>query len=120
MTGSHEVRGSNPLRSIELQRSIPAGVPPGYQKAELIRSRFRTNSNTHNPLWGAIAIQEATMPRQNSKEIEAKLKVFSISAHGDRNERLLWKFVGSEFPNYEKFWRRYIIPVTFRLSSDPS
>ncbi len=40
MTGSHEVRGSNPLRSISLQNPNRFGVPKGYQAALVLPVSF--------------------------------------------------------------------------------
>lgn len=46
------------------------------------------------------------------------LDSFSILSHGDSLERRAWHFLSKDFPNYEVFWRRYIVILTNRV--DPS
>ena len=38
--------------------------------------------------------------------------------HGDHHESQRWSAVKGRFPNYEIFWRRYIVPLTNRI--DPA
>jgi hypothetical protein len=52
-----------------------------------------------------------------------KLKGFNLIDHGDRHEHERWELVRDRFPNYEDFWRLYIVPLTNRTSAqaqDPS
>jgi hypothetical protein len=46
------------------------------------------------------------------------LDQFALAHFGDHHEQRLWSLVSAEFPAYEIFWRRYIIPLTNRI--DPN
>jgi hypothetical protein len=48
------------------------------------------------------------------------LDCFSIALHGDRREQLWWPLLSDSFSNYELFWRRYIVPLTFRIDTSIS
>ena len=39
----------------------------------------------------------------------------SLEKHGDRLERLYFNRYFLEFPNYEVFWKRFIVPMTKRM-----
>lgn len=39
---------------------------------------------------------------------------FNLTDHGDRHEHQLWELVRDRFPNYEVFWRYYVVPLTNR------
>jgi len=39
---------------------------------------------------------------------------WNLSEHGDIEERTWWAEIGPNFPNYEVFWREYIVPLTCR------
>jgi hypothetical protein len=41
---------------------------------------------------------------------------FSLLYHGDRYERLWWPLLEKEFPEYERFWLRHIVPLTNRIN----
>ncbi|MBI4164897.1 MAG: hypothetical protein HY508_04090 [Acidobacteria bacterium] len=43
---------------------------------------------------------------------------FALVNHGDRYERLWWPLLRDEFPQYESFWRKHIIPLTNRIAPD--
>jgi hypothetical protein len=40
---------------------------------------------------------------------------FSLLHNGDRYERLWWPLIEREFPEYERFWVRHIVPLTNRI-----
>src|SRR5450631_2769565 len=44
------------------------------------------------------------------------LDKFNLRDHGDRHEQEGWKLVQDRFPNYELFWRLYVVPLTNRTS----
>src|SRR5437867_10844183 len=47
---------------------------------------------------------------------DRQLEQFRIeNRHGDRTENDLWAVVADDFPNYERFWRLYITPLTRRI-----
>jgi hypothetical protein len=46
------------------------------------------------------------------------LEHFDLRQHGDNWEKTLWGFVEGEFPAYQTFWRRYVVPLTNRI--DPA
>lgn len=43
---------------------------------------------------------------------------FSLLSHGDRYERLWWPLLQKEFPQYERFWIKHIVPLTNRMDPD--
>lgn len=43
---------------------------------------------------------------------------WNLSEHGAGDERKWGPVVGRRFPNYEIFWRRHVVPLTYRVS-DP-
>src|SRR5271157_2423115 len=45
------------------------------------------------------------------------LDTYSIAEHGDRREQEWWPLLEKSFPNYQVFWRRYVVPVTNRIDS---
>lgn len=45
------------------------------------------------------------------------LDSFNILSHGDPFERGAWHLVSKEFPNYEVFWRKYIVILTNRVDT---
>ncbi len=42
----------------------------------------------------------------------------SLLQHGDRFERLWWPLLEKDFPQYERFWLKHIIPLTNRIDPD--
>jgi len=51
-----------------------------------------------------------------------KLDKFNLDDHGDRHERERWRLIRDRFPNYEIFWRLYVVPLTNRVlapAADP-
>lgn len=42
------------------------------------------------------------------------MPAWNLSEHGDIEERTWWPKIGSNFPNYEVFWREHIVPLTCR------
>jgi hypothetical protein len=55
----------------------------------------------------------------NRQKFDKQLEQFRITdQHGSQEEKDLFPLVANEFPNYEIFWRRYIVPCTYRI--DPS
>lgn len=46
----------------------------------------------------------------------ANLETFRLVDHGDGREREWWPLLAETFPNYEIFWRRYVVPFTNRVS----
>ncbi len=47
-------------------------------------------------------------------------ETFTIAAHGDDVEKKYWTpFCRGEWPAYELFWQRRVVPVTYR-TSDPT
>jgi hypothetical protein len=40
---------------------------------------------------------------------------FKLADFGDRHEQRLWSLLSADFPAYEVFWRRYIVPLTHRV-----
>ncbi len=40
---------------------------------------------------------------------------FSLKLHGDRYEREWWPLISSEFPSYEAFWIKHVVPLTSRI-----
>jgi hypothetical protein len=49
------------------------------------------------------------------KQFDQCLEQFRLAQHGDRSERELWPWVAATFPNYERFWRCYVVPLTRRI-----
>lgn len=45
------------------------------------------------------------------------LERYNLSQHGDHWEKKLWDVVKTEFPAYEAFWRRYVVPLTNRVTA---
>ena len=43
---------------------------------------------------------------------------FTLARFGDHHEQRLWSLVSAEFPAYEIFWCRYVVPLTNRI--DPN
>lgn len=43
---------------------------------------------------------------------------FSLRDHGDNLEQLWWPLVSRDFPQYERFWKKHIVPLTNRI--DPT
>lgn len=43
------------------------------------------------------------------------LEKYSLALHGDRWEREWWGLAKDDFPAYEVFWRRYVVPLTNRV-----
>src|SRR5258708_5225907 len=48
------------------------------------------------------------------------LDKFSLELHGDGREQQWAKHVLPEFPAYEEFWRKYIVPLTNRVDPQVS
>jgi hypothetical protein len=44
-----------------------------------------------------------------------KLEPFNLADHGDRHERERWPMLRDRFPEYETFWKLYIVPLTNRI-----
>jgi hypothetical protein len=42
-----------------------------------------------------------------------------LGAHGDINERLYWPYLSQQFPNYETFWQKHVVPITKRIEFPP-
>src|SRR6267143_1825515 len=53
-------------------------------------------------------------------EIYENLERFSLSSHGDNREKPWAKYLLPEFPGYEVFWRRYVVPLTNRIDPQVS
>lgn len=49
-----------------------------------------------------------------------ELETFMLKDHGDRWEREWGHLIATDFPAYAVFWRRYIVPLTNRISATPS
>lgn len=47
------------------------------------------------------------------------LDKFNLSEHGDRHEQEGWRLLADQFPNYELFWRRFVVPLTNRTGDGP-
>jgi predicted transcriptional regulator len=60
------------------------------------------------------------MSTQGANEIGPydNLEKFNLDDHGDHHENQRWSVVKTRFPNYEIFWRRFIVPLTNRI--DPA
>lgn len=43
------------------------------------------------------------------------LEQFKLETHGDRWEQEWWPLVKNDFPAYEIFWQRYVVPLTNRI-----
>jgi len=48
----------------------------------------------------------------------ANLEQFSLKIHGDGTEQNSFELIQADFPAYEVFWRRYVVPLTNRISPD--
>jgi hypothetical protein len=48
------------------------------------------------------------------------LEKFSLALHGDQRERGWGQSVLAVFPEYEVFWRRYVVPLTKRVRPEIS
>src|SRR2546428_2332668 len=58
-------------------------------------------------------------PVVTAQELDRQLEKFHLIDDGDNTEQHLWLLLlRDDFPNYELFWRKYVVPVTFRLRSD--
>lgn len=38
-----------------------------------------------------------------------------LSSDGDSEEKRYWHYLNEDFPNYEKFWQRFVVPLTKRI-----
>jgi hypothetical protein len=47
-----------------------------------------------------------------------KLDGFHLLLHGDGREKDWWPLISADFPAYQEFWRKYIVPLTNRV--DPT
>lgn len=43
---------------------------------------------------------------------------FSLRDDGETLERLWWPLIAHHFPQYERFWRKHIVPLTNRINPD--
>jgi hypothetical protein len=50
-----------------------------------------------------------------SQELDRQIEQFKLEKDGDNTEVHLWSLLKNDFPMYEQFWRRYVVPLTFRL-----
>ena len=48
------------------------------------------------------------------------LKQSSFAEHGDRYEKKYAAYLSSAFPNCEKFWQVYVVPLTKRIEGYPN
>lgn len=53
----------------------------------------------------------------NEKELASYLEQFSHESHGDRFEQDYGHLVRGEFPNCERFWQVFVVPLTQRMTS---
>lgn len=56
----------------------------------------------------------------NLREFEEYLKQFTFAEHGDRFEQFYGHHLSDNFPNCERFWRLFVVPMTKRVESYPS
>lgn len=43
------------------------------------------------------------------------MTIWNLQQHGDGPERRFYKWLRADFPTYEEFWRRHVIPLTYRI-----
>jgi len=39
---------------------------------------------------------------------------YTLEEHGDEFEKMFWPVLRHNFPNYETFWREFVVPLTAR------
>jgi hypothetical protein len=60
-----------------------------------------------------VALQLTAMALKN------EVSKLNLAEDGDINERLYWPIIKERFPNYERFWRFLVIPMTRRFERGP-
>ncbi|MEW6025912.1 MAG: hypothetical protein AB1599_01265 [Planctomycetota bacterium] len=58
------------------------------------------------------------LPYKNAEEFDKDLSKITLANDGDGYERAFWPYINQRFPNYEKFWRKHIVPLTKRIELD--
>lgn len=43
---------------------------------------------------------------------------YSLEKHGDKYEIRYWELLKKDFPNYEVFWRQFVVPLTKRIEGN--
>lgn len=49
------------------------------------------------------------------KQLQDIISSTFLSSDGDSSEQAYWQYVNEEFPNYEKFWQQFVVPLTKRI-----
>lgn len=55
----------------------------------------------------------------NQKGLEEYLSQVTFQSNGDRYEREFGYFLTKKFPNCERFWRVFVVPLTRRMHGHP-
>lgn len=99
-------------------RSLSAGLDLATEPELAIREAFGScagppdllSSLSYHAEWPSANVQgDPTMPQDNPRD-----DTWSLLTQGDSFEREWSAFVMDQFPAYEQFWRRHVVPLSFR------
>lgn len=49
------------------------------------------------------------------RQLENVISNTFLSSDGDSEEKRYWHYLNEDFPNYEKFWQQFVVPLTKRI-----
>jgi hypothetical protein len=82
---------------------------------------FNSDESEPNPTSAAVTLSpiiptaNLTPLKITAAELRKSLGALHLANDGDGNERAYWPAINEHFPNYERFWRDLVVPMTKRI-----